>query len=350
MHSSSNTLLQQQGKEAAPIIHMQNLVKEYRVNKPLSGKFAGLRRLIHPHYIIKRAVDNISLSITEGEIVGYVGANGAGKSTTIKMLTGILMPTSGTLQVAGLVPWKQRSRNALNIGVVFGQRSYLWWDLPLIESFKLIAQMYGVSREKYQQNLELFIELLAMETFISTPVRLLSLGQRMRGDLAAAMLYEPRILYLDEPTVGLDVLAKEHIRGFIEKINQTANTTVLLTTHDLGDIERLCSRLVLIDQGRLIYDGSVTALKKLYTHTSILNMQLETEETQINIPGVTIIRQQGATLSLEYDPHVVTTASLISTISQHSQITDLTVTEPGLEAIIRKIYQGGQNNAELSIH
>ncbi len=331
------------------IIHLRDIVKEFRVPKRHPGKFGMLRALLAPEYSVKRAVDTISLNIEEGEIVGYVGANGAGKSTTIKMLTGILAPTSGTIEVAGLVPWRQRKRNALNIGVIFGQRSHLWWDLPLIESFKLIARIYGVPQAKYRANLELFSSLLDIGDFIETPVRQLSLGQRMRGDLAAAMLYEPHILYLDEPTVGLDVLAKERIRGFIEEINSSTNTTVLLTTHDLSDVERLCPRIIVIDRGRIIYDGSVAELKRRYTKKRLLTVQLEGEETLLELADATVVRRQGAKIWLEYDPDAVTVASLISAISQRHQIVDLSVAEPELEPVIRKIYEKGLHE-EFIVH
>ena len=194
--------------------------------------------------------------------------------TTIKMLTGILMPTSGKIEVAGLVPWRERERNAMHMGVVFGQRSQLWWDLPLIESFKLIGKMYRIAPDLYRRNLDHFTTLLGMEGFLHTPVRQLSLGQRMRGDLAAALLYEPPLVYLDEPTVGLDVLARERIRDFIVEINRERRTTVILTTHDLSDVERLCQRILLIDHGRLVYDGPVDQLKARYAPHRVLVMHL----------------------------------------------------------------------------
>ena len=199
-----------------------------------------------------------------GELVGYIGPNGAGKSTTIKMLTGILVPTSGEVRVAGLVPWQQRKENARNIGVVFGQRSQLYWDLPLIESFELLRAIYGVPRDQYRRNLDEFVEILEMASFLRTPVRQLSLGQRMRGDFAAALLHSPTIVYLDEPTIGLDVVAKEAIREFIARINAERGATIVLTTHDLADVERLCRRIVLIDRGTLIYDGDIERIKSEY--------------------------------------------------------------------------------------
>ena len=320
------------------IIHVQDLVKDFFVNKPYSGTLGPLRTFLFPKRVARRVVDHINLEINEGEVVGYLGSNGAGKSTTIKMLTGILVPTSGTIEVAGIVPWKRPQRNALNIGVVFGQRSHLWWDLPLLDSFKLVAQIYRVPAPKFRRNLDFFSNLLGIDEFMETPVRLLSLGQRMRGDLVAAMLYEPRILYLDEPTVGLDIFAKERIRLFIEKINHSMNTTILLTTHDLGDVERLCRRIILIDHGRIIHDGLITELKKQYVRNRVIALELESEDATIEIPQATILRRERTKLWLEYDPAVVTVATLIAHISAQHSVTSFAVTEPELETVIRHIY------------
>ncbi|MGB3330523.1 MAG: ATP-binding cassette domain-containing protein, partial [Thermomicrobiales bacterium] len=235
-----------------PVIDARDVVKTFSRPKRVDGRFSTLRTLFTRQKEYTTAVDGVSFAIDEGEIVGYLGPNGAGKSTTIKMLTGILLPTSGEVTVAGLVPWQDRERNARNIGVVFGQRSTLWWNLPLDESFKLVAKMYRVPDAKAKANIAMLTELLDMESFLATPVRQLSLGQKMRGNLAAAMLYEPPVLFLDEPTVGLDAVAKERMRTFIEAINRERKTTVLLTTHDLDDVERLCTRIMIIDHGKVI--------------------------------------------------------------------------------------------------
>ncbi|CAA9546456.1 MAG: Efflux ABC transporter, ATP-binding protein [uncultured Thermomicrobiales bacterium] len=239
-----------------------NLVKEFSRTRPVAGRFSTVRTLFTRQRETTRAVDGVRLEIAEGEIVGYLGPNGAGKSTTIKMLTGILVPTSGSVTVAGLVPWENREANALNVGVVFGQRTQLWWALPLEESLRLIGRMYRMPDRRYRQNLAMLTELLDMAPFLQTPVRQLSLGQRMRGDLAAAVIYQPPVLFLDEPTVGLDVVAKERIRVFIEEINRDHNTTVLLTTHDLDDVERLCKRIIIIDRGSVLFDGQAADLKQ----------------------------------------------------------------------------------------
>ena len=265
------------GDVVPPVIRVEALVKEFRRTKKQEGRFGNLRTLFTRQFETVRAVDDINFAIEPGELVGYIGPNGAGKSTTIKMMTGILVPTSGTVEVGGIVPWRDREHNAMQIGVVFGQRSQLWWDLPLIESFKLVGKLYRVPEAIYERNLDRFIALLDMEEFLERPVRQLSLGQRMRGDLAASMLYEPRILYLDEPTIGLDIVAKENMRLFIEEMNRDSGTTIVLTTHDLADVERLCQRLILIDHGHVLYDGGVEQLKAKYAPHRILVVELEAD-------------------------------------------------------------------------
>lgn len=326
------------------IIEVNNVVKEYRTPKRQPGLFGAVRTLFTREVDVQKAVAGISFTVAAGELVGYIGPNGAGKSTTIKMLTGILVPTSGTARVAGLIPWQARQQNALNIGVVFGQRSQLWWDLPLIESFKLIGKMYRVEPARYRRNLDRFRDLLGMDEFLATPVRHLSLGQRMRGDLAAAMLYNPRILYLDEPTVGLDVLAKERIRAFIEEINRDEGTTVMLTTHDIADLERLCRRILLIDHGRLLYDGPIDRLKTQYAPFRVLVVQLAAEgiaqaHRELAVPGAELVKQQDGKLWLRFDPAITPAATLIANVTARYPISDLSIEEPELEPVIRQIYE-----------
>jgi ABC-2 type transport system ATP-binding protein len=331
-----------------PLIHVENVVKEFRTPKRQPGLLGGLHTLFTRECTVKRAVDSVSFSVDEGELIGYIGPNGAGKSTTIKMLTGILTPTTGTVEVAGLVPWRRREQNALNIGVVFGQRSQLWWDLPLIESFKLIAKMYRVERARYEANLAHFRELLDLDEFMATPVRQLSLGQRMRGDLAAALLYDPPIVYLDEPTVGLDVLAKEHIRTFIERINRDRRATVILTTHDLGDVERLCRRIILIDQGKVLYDGQIARLKAAYAPHRLLIVQLAADSAgllsgaPLDVPGAEFVHWSEGKAWLRFDPSHIAAHSLIGALTERYAISDLSIVEPELESVIRQIYQQRQ--------
>jgi ABC-2 type transport system ATP-binding protein len=322
------------------VIHVAGLVKEFRRPQRVEGFAGGLRTLFTRRYVVTRAVDDVSFDIAAGELVGYLGPNGAGKSTTIKMLTGILVPTAGVVEVGGLVPWRERERNASQIGVVFGQRSQLWWDLPLRESLRLIGVVYGLPRETYGQVLGEFSELLDLGEFLDTPVRQLSLGQRMRGDLAAAMLYGPRVLYLDEPTVGLDVVAKERIRLFIEELNRTQATTVILTTHDMDDVERLCRRIVLIDQGRVLFDGPLADLKSAYAPYREVRFKLTGPPGEDwTVPaGSEVARVGPGELDVRFDPAVTSAAEVIAAVLAGAQVSDLSIVEPNLEPVIRQIY------------
>jgi ABC-2 type transport system ATP-binding protein len=328
-----------------PVIRVENLVKEFRRPRKQEGRFGAIRTLFTRQFDSVRAVDQVSFAIEPGELVGYIGPNGAGKSTTIKMMTGILVPTSGTVEVGGLVPWRERERNAMQIGVVFGQRSQLWWDLPLIESFNLIAKLYRVPDAKYKRNLDRFIALLDMQEFLERPVRQLSLGQRMRGDLAASMLYEPQILYLDEPTIGLDVVAKENMRIFIEEMNRDSGTTIVLTTHDLADVERLCRRLILIDHGHVLYDGAVEQLKTKYAPHRILVVELEPDAVSsgrridaADVPGAEIVEQADGVARIQFESARTPVQDLIAALNARYPIADLSIVEPDLEGVVRQIY------------
>jgi ABC-2 type transport system ATP-binding protein len=330
-----------------PLITVDSLVKEFHRPKRFDGPLGGLRTLVTRQSVTTRAVDNVSFTIDEGELVGYLGANGAGKSTTIKMLSGILVPSSGTVEVAGIVPWEQREQNALQIGVVFGQRTQLWWDLPLADSLRLVAKLYRMDSARYIHNLERLVDLLDLSSFMDRPVRQLSLGQRMRGDLAAAMIYEPRILYLDEPTVGLDVVAKEKTRQFVEEVNRDTGTTIILTTHDLADVERLCKRIVFISQGTVLYDGSVNELKRRFAPYRELVITLAPEETtgpsptRLDMPGATITAQDDARLTVQFDPDQVAVADLIQAVLAQRAVSDISIVEPDLEGVVRQITENG---------
>lgn len=270
------------------IIEVNNVKKYYKIAKQKKGFFSSVKNLFNRQYEVKKAVDDISFLIKKGEIVGFIGPNGAGKSTTIKMLSGILYPDSGRLVSNGFIPYKQRKNYVKNIGVVFGQKSQLNWDLPLIESFELMKYIYRIPKDKYEENLKKFTELLDMESFINQPVRQLSLGQRMRGDIVAALLHSPQIVFFDEPTIGLDVVAKEKIREFIKYMNDTEKTTIIFTTHDMQDIEKVCERLIIIDSGKKIYDGSVSEIKNKFTGTKKVEILLENGEkvTSIQEPEI----------------------------------------------------------------
>jgi ABC-2 type transport system ATP-binding protein len=323
-----------------PIIEVEGLVKEFRRPKRFGGPFGGLRTLLTRQYVRTLAVDGISFTVDEGEFVGYLGPNGAGKSTTIKILTGILKPTAGRVEVARVVPYQERERNALNVGVVFGQRTQLWWDLPLRDSLELIGRLYGVERARHLANIKRFTEMLALGPFIDTPVRQLSLGQRMRGDLAAAMLPEPRILYLDEPTVGLDVVAKERIRECIAQLNRENGATVVLTTHDLDDVERLCRRIVLIDGGKVLYDGSVEKLKAQYAPHRRLVVQLAEGARWhgVEMAGVTEDILGPGMVAVRFDPNLVGSADVVAAVLARHAVRDLSIVEPELEDVVRRIY------------
>src|SRR5271157_6264238 len=245
-----------------PIIEVHELTKEFRTFRRREGVLGALQNLIVREYLTIHAVDHISFSIEPGEMVGYIGANGAGKSTTIKILTGILSPSGGRVVSSGFVPYRERRHYTKHIGVVFGQRTQLWWDIAVVESFKLLKEIYEVPDADYRRRLDLFGEILGIGEYLHTPVRKLSLGERMRCDLAAALLHSPPLLFLDEPTIGLDVVAKDHIRAFLKEINRAERTTVLLTTHDLSDIEELCKRILIIDKGKILFDGQLAEMKK----------------------------------------------------------------------------------------
>ncbi|MFP5326136.1 MAG: ATP-binding cassette domain-containing protein [Acidimicrobiia bacterium] len=286
------------------------------------------------------AVDRLSLSVERGELCGYIGPNGAGKSTTIKMLTGILVPTGGRVSVAGLDPSRRRVELARRIGVVFGQRTQLWWDLPLLDSFELLRHIYRVDASRHRRNLDELCDLLELGDFLHTPVRQLSLGQRMRGDLTAALLHDPEILYLDEPTIGLDVVSKARVREFLAAVNHERNLTVLLTTHDLADVERLCSRLVVIDHGRIIADDKVADIKDAYGTERTLVVDLEEEGPPLDVPGARVVAVDGPRQWLRFARAETSAARLVAEVAACARIRDITVEEPDIEDVVRRIYAG----------
>ncbi len=325
------------------IIRADRLTKTFRTRRRKDGVIGTLTSLFSREYDDKVAVRDVSFELAAGELVGYIGPNGAGKSTTIKMLTGILVPSSGTCAVNGIVPWQDRAANGRQIGVVFGQRTQLYWDLPLRESYQLLRAIYGIPDEIYERNMREFTALLGLDEFIRTPVRQLSLGQRMRGDFAAAMLHDPRVVFLDEPTIGLDVVAKEAIRDFICRTNRERGTTFILTTHDLNDVEKLCERIILIDHGQKLYDGSVEAIKRRYGRNRRLTAELAEDATNCNIaiPGTRLVSIEGPRVTFEFDRERVRADELIVALASRYDLKDVTVTEPELEQIIREIYVKG---------
>ncbi|UZN03269.1 ABC transporter ATP-binding protein [Cellulomonas sp. S1-8] len=335
----------------SPVIELRDVGKTFSRPQPQHGRFAGLRTLLTRKTETTVAVDGISLDVARGEVVGYLGPNGAGKSTTIKMMTGILVPTSGEVRVNGVVPWRERERNARQIGVVFGQRTQLWWDLPLRDSLDLVATMYRMAPADYRRELARFTDLLQLGDFLGRPVRQLSLGQRMRGDLAAAMIYRPAVLYLDEPTIGLDVVAKEVMREFIADVNREHGTTVVLTTHDLADVERLCPRVVLIDHGRVLYDGDVEALKSRYApHRGLVVRLAEGEPPLVDAdlaglgaelaPDALGVRDEPGAQLVRFPTGRVAASDLIAGLAQRRRLADVSLREPDLEGVVRELYRG----------
>jgi ABC-2 type transport system ATP-binding protein len=334
---------------AAPIIRVVDLCKTFRTLKRQPGFVGAIRTLFSTDYEEIKAVDKISFEIAPGELVGYIGPNGAGKSTTIKMLTGILHPTAGEVVVDGLVPQRERVCNSKKIGVIFGQRTQLMWDIPPTDSFELMRKMYAIPKARYQANLQQFIELLELDEFMKRSVRQLSLGQRMRCELVASLLHDPKIVYLDEPTIGVDVVAKERIREFILRLNQEQGTTIILTTHDITDIERLCRRVIIIDKGRLIYDGTLAEIKRQYgrlrrvVFSSADGARLDGLAASLEQIGSclqTQIRDDGS-VAISFDPQQVAASTITRHIVNSYPVSDLAVEEANLEAIIREIYQQG---------
>ena len=325
-----------------PIIEVENLKKSFSLSQRRAGANGLLARFVRETVRVP-AVDGISFSIEPGELVAYVGPNGAGKSTTIKMLTGILVPSSGRVRVAALDPSRRRADLARRIGVVFGQRTQLWWDLPLRDSFELLRYIYRMPAERHRANLNTFVELLDLGPMLTTPVRQLSLGQRMRGDLTAALLHDPEILYLDEPTIGLDVVAKARIRDFLIDLNRERGVTILLTTHDMADIERVCSRMLIIDHGHLIYDGGLEALKDRFGGERLIIVDLEDAGPVIQVAGATAVKVDGPRQWLRFRRGETTAAEVVAAVAAQARLRDLTIEEPEIEDIVRRIYLGDQH-------
>ena len=329
------------------VIEVKDLRKEFKIHSSRSGLMGAFRDLFTRNYRTLAAVDDITLNIKQGEMVGYIGENGAGKSTTIKMLTGILTPTAGTVTVNGMNPHKQREEFVRTIGVVFGQRSQLWWDIAVQESFRLLKKVYRVSDKDYKEHMGYVIDTLEIAPLLDKPVRKLSLGQRMRCELAAALLHNPTLLFLDEPTIGLDVLVKAKIRKFLHEINEAYKTTILLTTHDLTDIEALCERVVLIDEGKIVYDGRLDQLKRNSTERKLVEFQFlkevgrEQVVTAANGINVLWVQKDSHTWLSHVDGDERLVSSLISAAVEKHPIKNIHINQVSTEEIVRKIYEEG---------
>ena len=340
------------------MIELKNVSKEFVSPKKYPGFKGAIKGLFSNEKVRKVAVDDISFTIGKGEIVGYIGSNGAGKSTTIKMMTGILNPTTGTCLVDGIDPSKNRKENAQNIGVVFGQRTQLWWDLPLSESFTILKEIYDVSDEAYEEQMAFLNRVLELDEFFDRPVRTLSLGQRMRADLGAALLHNPKVLYLDEPTIGLDLVVKDNIRKAIKEINEKYQTTVILTTHDIGDIEELCSRIIIIDEGKKIYDGTLENLKDTYGTRRKVTMEVRKPEllrelqlyqkiSEMNNVQIakndydSVLDVESKTYTVSFDKHKMQVPQILSAVMELTEVTDIKLQETELAEIVKEIYNHG---------
>ena len=339
------------------MIELKHVSKEFVSPKKYPGFKGAIKGLFSNEKVSKLAVDDISFHINKGEIVGYIGSNGAGKSTTIKMMTGILNPTEGECLIDGINPNKQRKENAQNIGVVFGQRTQLWWDLPLSESYTILKEIYDVSDEDYQERLTFLNRVLELNEFFDRPVRTLSLGQRMRADLGAALLHNPKVLYLDEPTIGLDIVVKDNIRQAIREINEKYQTTVILTTHDIGDIEELCSRIIIIDEGKKIYDGTLEKLKDVYGTNRKISMEVKKPELLskvdfVNVLGInsgdliTELDSENNIFTITFNKHKLQAPQILSVVMEACEVKDIKLQETELAEIVKEIYNRGHMNSK----
>lgn len=317
------------------VIEVKELCKDYKVAIKENNIF---KSLISRKYRVIEAVKNINFSVEEGDLVGFIGPNGAGKSTVIKMLTGILVPTSGSISVLGVVPYKERERNAMKIGVLFGQRSQLWWDLPVNDTYILLKKIYKVNDQIYKQNFEKYIPLLGINDFLDQPVRQLSLGQRMRAELCATLLHGPELLFLDEPTIGLDVIAKQQIRELIKAINNSG-VTVIITTHDMKDIEQMCKRLVMINKGEVVIDSNVEEIKNLYHGLSTMELTVEKGYNTFKIDGVENVKYEENKITIVYDSSIVSAAEIINQVIANNKLIGIEIKEPEIDDIIRDLYK-----------
>ena len=328
------------------IIEIKNVTKEFKVLNRREGLKGSIKDLFSRDYKIVRAVDNVSMTVEQGEIVGYLGPNGAGKSTTIKMMTGVLEPTSGEILVGGLVPYKNRAKNAQEIGVVFGQRTQLWWALPLVESFRILKDIYQIPDADYDEMLKLYQSLVDIEPLLHKPVRQMSLGQRTLSDILAAFLHNPKIVFLDEPTIGLDVSMKSKIRTLIRALNREKNTTVILTTHDMGDVDALCRRIVIIDKGKMLYDNDMEHLKSFFGSYRTLKLRTDgglKEQAAViekELPGCTVSADD-EWISVLVDEEREKVMDVLGKLQKTHRIRDMQLQEISSEDVIRKIYEEG---------
>lgn len=336
------------------MIKVENMSKIFVSNKKYEGLKGALKGLVTREKTTKKAVNNLTFNIEKGEVVGFIGNNGAGKSTSIKMMTGIMTPTSGKCFVNGIEPYNERKKNAKNIGVVFGQRTQLWWDLPLIDSYSILKELYGITDSMYKTQMDYLNSVLDLNDFIYSPVRTLSLGQRMRADLAASLLHNPKVIYLDEPTIGLDVLVKDKMRKAISEFNREFNTTVLLTTHDLDDIEEVCKRIMILDKGQLIFDDTIDQLKEDYSKKAVVKIVVDNfdkindinfnAELKIGTDYLEVRASKDGEFEFIYDKKQLNTSQIIVTVAQYTKIRKIDIIEQSINDIVKEIYSNGVNN------
>src|SRR5580698_5775430 len=322
-----------------PQILVEELSKTYRIAERDAGTFGALKRLFRRRWRTVQALTKVSFQLEQGELVGLIGPNGAGKSTTIKILSGIMEPTSGRCEVGGLTPWKQRVKHVARIGVVFGQRTQLWWDLPVIEGFDLLRDTYRVPQDRYAKTRDELVSLLRLDRLLDQPVRQLSLGQRMRCEIAAALLHSPELIFLDEPTIGLDATSKLAVREFVGRLNRDHGVTVILTTHDIHDIEALAERVIVIGQGKILADGSFEALRAGVLAERRLFVDFAGEAPDLDLPGVRAVTRDGRQLELAFDPRATPAPDLIARIVAAHPVDDIHVEEPLIEEVIARFYE-----------
>ena len=321
-----------------PQILVENLTKKFRIAERTTGMIGAIRGVFQRRYRTVEALKNISFSIEPGELVGYIGPNGAGKSTTVKILGGIMVPDSGSCEVMGRIPWKERRQHVARLGVIFGQRTQLWWDLPAIESFELLQAIYKVPEKQFKTTRDRLVDMLKLEPLLDVPVRQLSLGQRMRCEMAAALLHSPEILFLDEPTIGLDAVSKLAVRDFIRELNRDKGVTMLLTTHDMDDIEALCQRVLVINQGEIFLDGTLAGLRQRISNERRLIVDVAADDQLPEGLPAEIVRRDGRRITLTFDPARIQAAELISRITTSCAVRDLFVENPPIEEIIARLY------------
>jgi ABC-2 type transport system ATP-binding protein len=323
-----------------PQIKVEDLKKSYKVVRRRSGLINSFKSFVKREYEMIQALNGISFELNEGELVGYIGPNGAGKSTTVKIMSGILVPDSGKCEIMGRTPWKQRQEHVKRIGVVFGQRTQLWWDVPVVDSFDLLKDIYKIPLSSYIKMKDELVEVLSLQSIIETPVRQLSLGQKMRCELAASLLHQPPILFLDEPTIGLDAVSKIAVRDFIRKINNEKNVTVILTTHDMDDIEALCSRIMVIGKGTILFDGNINRLRNMVIPERVARIDFLETPRKLDYPIANLVFHEDNRAEFRFNPEKISATKLIGAISRDNQIKDFVIENPPIEEIVASMYNG----------